>query len=55
MIVLVWCPRCQKQVTVRTRERKDPARGETRTESLCAECGILLTARTERREPADGD
>lgn len=49
--MLVWCPRCQKQVSVRTRERQDPTGRETRTETLCAECGILLAARTEKRQP----
>jgi len=46
-----WCPRCQKQVRVRTRELNDPKKRETRTEALCADCGILLTARTETLAP----
>ena len=53
--MLCWCPRCQKQVTVRTRQRKDPARGETRIETLCAECGILLAGRTEKQKPTAGE
>jgi hypothetical protein len=41
-----WCPRCQKQVRVSTREVAGGKPGEKRVESLCAECGILLLART---------
>jgi hypothetical protein len=47
-----WCPRCQRQVRVRTREVADAKKREKRVERLCAECGILLSARTER-ESAD--
>jgi len=43
-----WCPRCQKQVRTRTREVVHGPKREKRTETLCAECGILLSARTDR-------
>ena len=46
-----WCPRCQKRVPVRTRQLDDAAKRERRVETVCAECGILLTARTEALEP----
>ena len=43
-----WCPRCQHEVSVRTREIRDEQKREKRVETLCAECGILLMARTKK-------
>ena len=46
-----WCPHCQKQVRADTREIRDEKKRETRVETLCAECGILLAAATEKAPP----
>jgi RNase P subunit RPR2 len=42
-----WCPRCQRHVRGRTHEVRDKEKRERRTETLCAECGILLMAKTQ--------
>jgi len=49
-----WCPRCQRQVRVDTREVRDEKKGEKRVETLCAECGVLPVAKTEKRGPNAG-
>ena len=43
-----WCPRCQKQVRVNARRIVNEQTREVRLETLCAECGVLLTATTEK-------
>jgi len=48
MATTAWCPRCQKQVPTRSREITHKATREKRVETLCAECGILLSARTDK-------
>ena len=50
-----WCPQCQKQVRADTREIRDEKKRETRVETLCADCGILLTAKTEKLGPANSE